>query len=94
MKKEETNFLLGGVSEEDVTAISNFNTEISSINFEYINVDDGLSKVKIKKLSRIEKLQIIKKQNNEIKFRIDESNVLTIYRILKVNPEYIGYKRK
>jgi hypothetical protein len=86
-KKDIEKFLRDGISEEEVAELRDLNAKLRGINFKYS--EGPLSRVEVKKLTKIERLHVIDERDVEINKCITESNVGTLYKLLHLSSEYI-----
>lgn len=87
-KKDGEKFLKDGISEKEVAELRDLQAKIRNINFSYSEGD--LSPNKVKRLTKIEKLTLITKRDDEISAEITKSKAGVLYKILNLSSEYIS----
>lgn len=88
IKKDTEMFLRTGIQEDLVIELRSLDTKIKDINRNYST--GVLSPVNIRTLTKIEILQKLEDKNVEIQKNINESSVELLYKIFKLNSEYIS----
>jgi hypothetical protein len=87
-KKESETFLLDSLTQEDSIGLRDLGLKIRAVNFRYSN--EELSPTVIKLKTKIERLQIIQKRDDDIKALIQASKYGTLYKILNLSTEYVN----
>lgn len=87
-KKDVEKFLKDGVSELEAAELRDLQAKIRNINFKYSEGD--LSPQKVKALTKIEKLMLITKRDDEVSAEIQKSKAGTLFKILNLSSEYIS----
>lgn len=87
-KKDIEKYLKAGMPKEVVVELRNLDAKIRSINFSYS--EGELSPIRINKLTKIERLKIIDKRDQEIEENIKNSKHGLLYKLTKLSSEYIS----
>lgn len=91
-KKDIEKFLRDGISDMEVIELRNIDSKIKSINYAFS--EGAFSSSNIKNLSKIEKLQLIDRRDNEISEVIKKNSCGILYRLLNLSTEYISPIKK
>lgn len=91
-KKDVEKYLKDGVPEKEIAELRDLQAKIRSINFKFS--EGELSPTNIKSLSKIRKLEIINKRDDEISAEIAKSKSGVLFKILNLSSEYISPIKK
>lgn len=91
-KKDVEKFLRDGISESEAAELRDLESRIRAINFDYS--EGSLSPTNVKKLNKIQRLQLIDERDTKISNLIVESSAGTLYRIMNLSSEYISPLKK
>lgn len=92
VKKDIEKFLRDGISDLEAAELREMDSKIRAINFNFS--ENELSPIRIKDLSKIEKLTLINKRDQLISEIIKVSRSGTLYRLLQLSSEYISPIKK
>lgn len=91
-KKDTEKFLRDGISESEAAGLRDLEAKVRSVNFQYS--EGELSPLEVKKLSKVERLLLINKRDDEISRLITDSHEGILYKLMNLSTEYISPVKK